>query len=356
MAKNPLNTAAEDDLKAMGLPSAFTIEDMRTMLDPSEIAALAEGDDPLIDKLPDDLKAAAVKPKSAFEELNPGMEDDGEDDGDAADDDDGDEDADEDQDDAADDDEEGAADDDDADEGDAQADDPQDDQQADQTPDPVLTLTDTADLQTKIDQFDTALEELQGQYDDGELTTADFREKLKALTADQAKVQAELERATERNQQAQAEYAAAWFQKVETFTQARPELMDKTPIPGLPENASAYKVFDLSLKHVNTDPAFASMGMQERIDAAAAIANRYIEQNTGKPLASAPDKAKGKAKPGPRKDPRPDPVRTLAGVTAASDNDVQDSRFAALDRMDPLEAEAALDRMSKAEREKYLAG
>lgn len=355
MAKNPLNTTAEDDLKAMGLPSAFTIEDMRTMLDPSEIAALAEGDDPLIDKLPDDLKAAAVKPKSAFEELNPGMEDDGEDDGDA-DDGDGDEDADEDQDDAADDDEEGAADDDDAGEDDAQADDPQDDQQADQTPDPVLTLTDTTDLQKKIDQFDTALEELQSQYDDAELTNGEFRERLKALTTEQAKVQAELDRATERNQQAQTEYAAVWFQKVDQFVQGRPELMDHTPIPGLPENASAFRVWDESLKYVNTDPAFASMGMQERIDAAANMVNIYIEQNTGKPLASAPDKAKGKAKPGPRKDPRPDPVRTLAGVTAASDNDVQDSRFAALDRMDPLEAEAALDRMSKAEREKYLAG
>ncbi|MGP9804034.1 hypothetical protein [Paracoccus sp. NSM] len=357
MAKTPLNTTAEDDLKAMGLPPAFTIDDMRELLDPAEIAAMAEGDDPLIDKLPDDLKAATVKSKSAFEELNPGMEDDDAD-ADADDDADGDdEDADEDQDGDAQDDEEGAADDGDEDEADDAAGDPQDDQQADQTPDPSLTIKDTGDLQAKVEAFDTSLDELQAQYDDGELTTSEFREKLKALTTDQAKAQAELDRATEANQRAQEEYAQTWFQKVERFTEARPELMDTKPIPGLPENASAYTVFDLSLKHVNADPAFAALSMQERIDAAAQIANTYIEKQTGKPLTGpAPGKKGDGKKPGPRTDKRPDPVKTLGGITAASDNDVQDSRFAALDRMDPMDAEAALDRMSPREREKYLAG
>lgn len=383
MAKNPLNSAEADDLVAMGLPPAFTVDEMREFLDPSEIAAQAEGDDPLVDELPADIKAALVKSKSAHEELNPGTEDqdedeagdaagdddddssDGEDDG--ADDYDGDSDAD------ADGDEEGAEGDNDdaADEADA----PQDDAQAqevDQTPDPVLTLKPTADLETKVAGFDDQIEALQQKYDDGELSNADFKAKLREITTEQAQATIELERTKDANTKAQQDYAQAWYGKVQAYTTARPELMDQKPIAGEPNGASAYQVFDQALRHVNSDAGAAQFGhltMAQRIEAASILANEYIKSTTGKellapkaapkdePKAEDTPKPKKKAEePGPRKDKRPEPIKTLGGIPAASDNEVVDSRFAALDKMDPLDAEAALDRMSESERAKYLAG
>lgn len=372
MAKNPLNSASADDLVAMGLPPAFTMDDMREFLDPAEIAAQAEGDDPLVDELPDDIKASLVKSKSAHDELNPGMEDDDESDPGDGSGDDGDDDGagagddgDGDRDDAgAGEDDGDDAQDDGSDAGDADQSEAQDDveaPEADQTPDPVLTFTDTADLEARVAGFDDKIEALQQQYDDGELTNADLKAKLREITSEQTQATVELERAKEANTKAQQDYANVWYGKVQAFTTARPELMDQKPIAGEPNGASAYQVFDHALRHVNSEAGKATFGhltMAEKIEAASILANEYVKTHTGTELLApkaAPKKKKAE-QPGPRTDPRPAPVKTLANVPAATDNDVQDSRFAALDRMDPLDAEAALDRMSEAERAKYLAG
>ncbi|TJZ85826.1 SHOCT domain-containing protein [Paracoccus hibiscisoli] len=374
MSKSNLNTAAEDDLRAMGLPAAFTMDDLRAAFDPAEIAAMSEGDDPLVTDLPEDLRAAGVKSKSAYDELNETAEEGDGDDGDDDPDGNGDADADEDDQDGDEGDDpdaegDGEGDEDAGDQADdgADADAPGDQQppKADTTPDPVLTLKDTAELETKVNTFDSKLEDLQALYDDGELTNAEFKAKLKELTTEQSKATVELERAQEANQRVQQEYAQSWYGKVASYTAARPELMDQTPIPGLPEGASAFKVFDNALRHVTSEAgreAFGHLTMAQKIDAAAKISNAYIEQTAGKPLKATDPKPKPKGdgkkaeKPGPRTDKRPDRVQTLGDVPAASDMDVQNSRFAALDSMDPMEAEDAIARMSKSEREKYLAG
>ncbi|WP_103173760.1 hypothetical protein [Paracoccus sp. SY] len=382
MAKNPLNSASADDLVAMGLPPAFTLDDMREFLDPAEIAAQAEGDDPLVDELPDDIKASLVKSKSAHDELNPGLEDDDEgdagdgsvdDDDDSGDDAGADDDSDDDDDDAGtgeddgDDAQDDGSDADDAGQGEAQDD--AEAPEADQTPDPVLTLKDTADLEAKVSGFDDQIDALQQQYDDGELANADFKAKLREITTEQAKATVELERAKDANTKAQEDYAQAWYGKVNAFTATRPELMDNTkPIPGEPNGATGYQVFDQALKHINSPAGaeqFGHLNWSQRLEAASILANEYVKKHTGTELLApkaapktedTPAPKKKAEQPGPRKDPRPAPVKTLANVPAATDNDVQDSRFAALDRMDPLDAEAALDRMSESERAKYLAG
>lgn len=355
-----LLNASADDLTAMGLPPAMTIEDLRTFLTDGEIAAMAEGDDPLVKDLPDDIKAGLVREKSAFEELNPDAEDEAEDQPDGA----AEEPAVEEQA-----------------EPEAAATDPEPEQVpapvVDDTPDPVLALKDTAGLEDKVSGFDDQIEALQQQYDDGELTNADFKARLKELTADQARATVELERTRDANQRAQQDYADAWYGKVQAYTAARPELMDQRPIAGEPNGASAYQVFDQALRHINSEAGAAQFGhltMAQRIEAASILANEYVKTVAGKELlapkvevkAEAEPKPEPKAEatpasekakePGPRTDPRPEPVKTLGGVIAASDNEVEDSRFAAIDAMDPIAAEAAIARLTPAEREKYLAG
>ncbi len=54
--------ASADDLKAMGLPPAFTLEELQAHLTEAEIAKLAEGDDPLV-KLPDAAESDGDEPE-----------------------------------------------------------------------------------------------------------------------------------------------------------------------------------------------------------------------------------------------------------------------------------------------------
>lgn len=393
MDAESLNAATSDDLKAMGLPPAFTVDDLRTFLTDQEIALMAEEDDSIIADVPEDIRASISRQKTAYEEMHPGEEEE-----DAGDDEDRDDDAGRDtpgSNGAAD----AAA---DADQPEADADaggeesagesavedgapDPQEGQPVeeateDQTPDPVLTIKNTADLEAQVSGFKDDLAALQDQYDDGEMPHADFMQKVKELTAAQAKATVELERARDANERASQVYTDAWFGKVVAFTARRPEVIDQAPIAGLPDGVSAYKVFDQALKYVNSTKGAAQFGgltMAQRIDAAAKLADAYVERTAGRPLLKKAEKP-ATAKPadpapklpvtegaavedkpkaaGPRTDKRPDPVQTLANVTAATDNDVEDSRFAAIDRMDPMEAEAALARLSPEDRVRYLAG
>lgn len=375
MSKTNPNDAAADDLRAMGLPTAFTMDDLRASLTSTELAALSKDEDDLIrGETPEDIKAAAVEGRSAYDEMQYGGEDDDGDDPDG----DGDGDADDDQDENDDPDADEGAEGDgegDTDGGAAGDDDPDADAQADQppaetdtTPDPVLTFKDTAELQTKLDEALAAPDRLLEQYEDGELTTAELQEKMKAATKEAADLQFQMREAEKANEAARNDYVQAWYGKVADYTASHPELVDQTPIPGLPEGASAFTVFNNACLHVTGEQGRAKYGhltMAQKIKAAAEITAAYVEKTAGKPLvaAKAPAKATDKKadgkkaeKPGPRTDKRPARVQTLGDVPAASDMDVQDSQFAALDKMNPMEAEKALAKMSKADRERYLAG
>lgn len=333
--------ASDDDLKAMGLPPRFTFDDLKGSFEDEEIAQMA--DDGLVD-LPEDFKRPPTK-ESAADTIARQNDPDGE----------GDEDP------EGDDDEEGK---DATEEGDKEgADDGT--QEAPDT-DPTIDLKDTSDAQKVLDGFDDELATLHDDYDDGEITAQELRDKIKELNAAQVKAQRELDEAERHNQNQMQTYQDTWYSKTQTFMEDTPELGDKNPIPGFDGKTSAIQVFDQALRHVTGTEAFAGMTMDQKIAAAADIADAYVEQKTGKKLRADPDpedkgknKGKGKAdndQDGPKQGKRPEPPTTLANVTAATDNEIEDGRFAAIDRATGLEAEEMLSRMSKAEQEAYLRG
>lgn len=318
--------ASDDDLKAMGLPAAFTLEELQASFSDEEIERMNAGDDPLV-KMPE--KEAGGDP-----------DEDGDGDGD-------------------DDKVDPAADGDDTVSGDAGGDAP--DEPAD--PDPVYQPVDRSAAQAIVDSAAADRKALRAEWEDGNLTDEELDAKQEELDDKIAGAKADLKDADRRDAQALEEYASAWHGKVGAFMDAHPELRDQTPIPEL-QGDSYLALFDTALRNINTDARFASLSMDQRIEAGAKMVNAHVKNLTGKvafdaapeqskkdaALAAAREKAKEQGK-------RPDPLQTLGDVTAASETETENSRFAAIDRADSaLERERAFSRLSAEEQDAYLKG
>lgn len=325
--------ASADDLKAMGLPPAFTLEELQAHLTEAEIAKLAEGDDPLV-KLPDAPEKAGV---------------------DAGDDNDDDDDPDDEGDDADEGDGEGKGDGDDATKAEAEA---------AEAPDPVFNPADTAEAKATIDSAAAERKALRDAYNDGELTDDEFDAKMDALNDSIVEAKAAIKEAEKAEAQSLEAMQAAWFSKVDAFLDANPAFRDNTPNPKL-EGNSYLTALDTVMKAVNQDARYAGMTMNERIEASAKIVRAYVQQQTGADIpgldrkgGAAKEKdarATAKAKVA-EQGKRPDPVQTLGNVTAATETEIEDSRFAAIDKAEGMDAEAMFQRMTPAEQKAFLRG
>lgn len=364
--KIDLRAASPDDLKEMGLPDAFTLDELKGFLSEDEIKVLQDGDDPLLNDEAGDNEAEATSDKDVSDA--------------DADGDDTDEDGDEEVNDASD----GAA--------DAVVDDTNDDEddavkegeavttfieaKADGA-EPVRPSFDVSAARSVVDGAKAARQELTAKFNDGELSEAEFDEQLEALTDKIADARAEM-RDAERQTTAQTKvYETAWFAKTKAFMDANPAFANNEPVAGLGGH-SRLQLFDEALRTVTGDPGYASLSMSEKINTAARLAIGFYKQETGEEMLGGKPAAKvaagktneqtkkapaGKAdkadKAGSRRpDPgkRPDPVRTLGGVTTASSMETDDGRFAAIDRAGGVMAEAEFSRMSQAEKDAYLRG
>lgn len=377
------------ELEAMGLPATFTPEDLRGTFSKAEIAALSEGDDAIFEAadIPDDMKTAGKQP-TAFEAakgwVEPKVAD--KDDTDTAEGDDGtdDDDPDAPADGTGDDDGDDAG---DAGEGQGEGDDGDDagdagdapDQGKADTaaaepaivlpetlnePDPEVQWADTTEMAKAVEDMDGKLLDLNARYDDGEMTAEEFREEQKKLVKTQAKAQADLDRATERNAQASTAIEATWDKKVGAFADANPAFLDATPIKGLPNGESARDAFDQALRHVTANSA--KMGittMADQIRVAAEMADRYVFVTAGVKIATggvakpSADGKKADKDTGPRKDKRPEPPVTLHGKTAVAETEVREDKYAHLDSIeDPIAYEEAIGKLTEAERKEFLGG
>lgn len=332
--------ASADDLKAMGLPPAFTLEELQAHLTEAEIAKLAEGDDPLV-KLPD----AAAKA--------------GEGDDDDPDDEDEDDDAGEGEGEGEGDDKTKAEAGDSAEAAEAPVTAP-----AAEAPDPVFNPADTTEAKATIDSAAAERKALRDAYNDGELTDDEFDAKMDALNDSIVEAKAAIKEAEKAEAQSLEAMQAAWFSKVDAFLDANPAFRDNTPNPKL-EGNSYLTALDTVMKAVNQDARYADMTMSERIEASAKIVRAYVQQQTGADIPGLDRKggvakekdarATAKAKVA-EQGKRPDPVQTLGNVTAATETEIEDSRFAAIDKAEGMDAEAMFQRMTPAEQKAFLRG
>lgn len=305
-----LINASADDLKAMGLPPSFTLDSLGSFLTEEEVAALTTGDDPLAAPADDD---------------NDDDDDDDKGDGTGT----------------------GAAD-----AGNAAT--------TEDKPDPVLTAIDTNDQQAVIDGAKQERRELLDKYNDGELSDDEYQAQLEALDDKVVDAKTALKDATAQRAQQEEAYRNAWFDRAGDVMEANPVFKDTQPVAEL-GGYSVAQVFDEACRYVTGQPQFAGLSLAQKADAATKVAREYYKQRTGQELA-APKPKGGKAKadtglPDRPTGPRPKAIQTLGNVTAATDTEINDGRFASIDRNgNGLMAEKDYGRMSDAEKEAYLAG
>lgn len=327
---NPnLADASDDDLKAMGLPAAFTLDELQAALSDEEIKRLAEGDDPIV-KLPD----TADEAKAGEGDSNGGDDVAGGEDGDS-----------------------GGK--------DAAAADPGADAAVEDSPDPVYQPRDVTKAQAVVDSAAEDRKKLREAWDDGELSDDEYHAKIEEISDKLAEAKADIKDAERQDEKDKETVLNAWHSKVDAFLDANPAFRDNEPNPQL-EGNSYLTALDTVMKAVNQDPRYTSMTMNQRIEASANIVRSYVQQQTGADIPGLADvKKPGKAK---EADPlakakdkvaeqgkRPDAVQTLGNVTSATDTEIDNSRFASIDReKSALDREREFSRLSPEEQEAYL--
>lgn len=338
--------ASDDDLKAMGLPPAFTLEELQAALSDEEIKRLSEGDDPIV-KMPEAEGDADGDDDDPDDDETGGGDDEASDDGEAA---------------------EGE----DA-KGDAEesADDPAARAAPDDSPDPVFQPRDVSQAKAVVEGADEEKRKLRESWGDGELSDDEYHEKLDELSDKIADAKADIKDAEREDARAQQGVMDAWFGKVDAYLDAHPGLRNNEPIPQL-EGHSYLTAFDTVLKTINQDPRYAGLSMNQRIEAGAHIVRSYVQKQTGADILgfeAEKKPSKGQAKDetdDPREvarkkaaaqGKRPDPVQTLGNVTAATETEADNSRFATIDReKSGLDREREFSRLSPEEQEAYLRG
>lgn len=330
-----LLNASDDDLKAMGLPPAFTLAELQAALSDEEIAKLAEGDDPII-TLPDTNKSKPAPDEEDTDDDDPDDDEDGEGEGEG-------------------------------DKGEAEdGDKPAEAAAPDETPDPVYQPVDASEAKATIEGAAAERKALRDSYDDGELTDEEYDAKLAELADKIVDAKVQVRDAEKANAEALDAYRGAWFSKVEAFQEANPAFKDNKPRPEL-QGDSYLTALDKVLVAINQDARYAGMSMSQRIDAGAQIVRAYVKKQTGADIPGSPEGGK-KAKPAAadpldkaraeaaRAGKRPDPVQTLGNVTAATETGT-DSRFAAIDReASALDREREFNRLSPEEQDAFLSG
>lgn len=178
------------------------------------------------------------------------------------------------------------------------------------------------------------------KFNDGEISETDFETQMDAIVDRQASAKATIDAAQSIQQQNTAQVQQLWYDQVDSY-------MSKNPVLSEPD---VLQQFDAHLKAVNASQAYRGLPADKRIE----LAHGFLATERaalGKPIAGpaaaeAAPKPGDKAKDGPSKEPRPEPMTTLAGVPAAAANDAGDGAFSAIDNAHPDDAMKGFARMS----------
>lgn len=206
----------------------------------------------------------------------------------------------------------------------------------------VLNDTLPEDYSQRVEANNAAMDELAQKYEDGDISFAEYNKGMRKLNEEamdlrEVKMRAEISEVSSTNSVQQH-----WDGLMGSFLTAHPEAIS-TPVR---QNA-----FDHILREI-TAPVMAAGGMpgQAEIDKAyARLAEEFGIQ------AKQPDGDKGAQPPAAKKENKVPP--TLGAVPAAAHTDVDDGKWAHLDRLaeqDPMKFEETLLKMSEAERNEYL--
>lgn len=205
-------------------------------------------------------------------------------------------------------------------------------------PTPLFKAELPADIEAKRTALDSQEDDLVKKFDEGDITFAEYNKELRSLNReradlDRAELKAEL---AQEAQQSQVEHT--WQTTANTFVAEHP-LISK--------NETTWSSFDAIVRRVTAETM--QKGEQpSRRD----LEKAYKQWTEDLGIADA-----GIQKSQPKQKKQNVVPPNLGKVPAATANDTDDGKFAHLDRLaesDPLAFEAALAKMSDAQRDEYM--
>jgi len=230
---------------------------------------------------------------------------------------------------------------------------------AEEEPDePPIEIPDTAAAEATVQALDAQMDALQQQYDDGDLTAAEMKAQVNALIKEQAKAQAQIDRAAEIIQEAQNKANDLWINSLNKFKDAgNADLWSDDHRPGF--DASLKRVTNFKISPENAGKSFATL-----IKIAAAQYAATYEATTGQKLVlgktAAPPTPADPGKPSvPAVPKRPDAPQLLGDLNGDGGMSINDGTFAAIDKVaasDPFQAERMMSTLSPDAMDAYLRG
>jgi hypothetical protein len=210
-------------------------------------------------------------------------------------------------------------------------------------------MPDTTAAEAIIAKTTADIDALEDRFDAGELSLPEKKEAMRALIAQQAQAQAQLERASEIAQQNVQSARAQFYSALDQFKAKAPFLWSDEHLGG----------WDAALKTVTGSPAYVQLSMEQKINLAHDMyAANYKAMSGGKAIpAIAGGKAQDGSAPKEKRTDERDPVQTLGDFNTDSNASIEDGTFAVIDRKmgeDPIAAEKMFNRLTPDQQQAYL--
>jgi len=226
---------------------------------------------------------------------------------------------------------------------------PDDDQGEDDSarPLPLLKVEAVEDAEAKLADIDKREDEISQLFEDGDLTTAEYRAELRKLEKERSAIERQQLEADFAEKHNQAQIDAMWQANVQTFLEGHPEIA-KSELRWTSFDSVVRKVTAETMQ-AGKNPGMADLKKAYKLwveELGLPTENPKADDKSGKELARKHERQQREIPP------------SLAKVPAADISDTDDGRWASLDRLmdtDPLGFEKAFSKLSDAEQEAYLA-
>lgn len=221
----------------------------------------------------------------------------------------------------------------------------------------MVNIPDTTEAEAQLKKLEGDMKSLMDRYDDGELSRDEFMTQQTAMMRQAATAQAQIDNAAHITTTVKEQQLAQWDRELDAFHGANAEVAQMLMSPAMVND------WDAALRAITGSPNYAHLPPANKIELAYDMLSASLKATTGKPLPAiagkaAPAPSAAQTTPaGPRNDPRPDAIQTLAGLNAADDRMVSDGQFAAIDKMmerDPLQAERMIEALPPERLQAYM--
>jgi len=211
---------------------------------------------------------------------------------------------------------------------------------------PILVAQAPEDADAKLADIASQKADLRKKYDDGEITFDEYEAKKDTLNDQKSEIELAVREANLAQKLELQRQQNQWNADCDAFMDKHKELYAGEA------NAPVFADLNAAIKAIAVMPSSASLTGPQILDRA----HRAVMAARGTPVV---DEAKPDPKPAPRKEvPKPALPPDLGKMPSATGNDPGEGKWASLDRLqesDPNAYTAALEKMSPAERELYLA-